>query len=301
MALATSSTGSPSRLRTVTSAICAPAWLDGARSSVRSRSGFARRQRRRSRSGSPAASASSSRTQTRSRPPAPASMTQAFQQARSSRPILKPSRLPSTVSAICFGSKNCGAIRCTSSAGHGFDAVDQLVQAEEAAEVHFLPRQVRHAAGGRFQAEHQRALQVVLGAPQFFVGHRFLLELAEFLQDRRPPPCAPTRATCRRRPTGSRCRGTGSARKTPRRPAPAARGCSGTAASSCRRRAACSARSRRSAPRAAADRTARPGTDAPVRATSCCAAQCAHAWSARGSAGGAAASAAARRSAPAPG
>ena len=63
--------------------------------------------------------------------------------------------------------------------GHRFDALHQFVQREEAAEVHLLARQVRHAAGGGFQAQHQRALQMVLGPPQFFLAHRLLLELAE--------------------------------------------------------------------------------------------------------------------------
>src|SRR5215467_12314266 len=33
--------------------------------------------------------------------------------------------------------------------GNRFDALHQLVQGEEPAEVHLLPRQVRHATGGR--------------------------------------------------------------------------------------------------------------------------------------------------------
>src|ERR1035441_782189 len=44
-------------------------------------------------------------------------------------------------------------VRC-----HGFDALQQLVQGEELAEIHFLPREVRHPATRRFQTEHQRAL-----------------------------------------------------------------------------------------------------------------------------------------------
>src|ERR1039457_6901441 len=46
------------------------------------------------------------------------------------------------------------------------DAFHQLVEGEEAAEVHLLARQIGHAAGSGFQTEHQRTLQVILGAPQ---------------------------------------------------------------------------------------------------------------------------------------
>ena len=51
----------------------------------------------------------------------------------------------------------------------GFDAVDEFVETVEAAEIHFLSRQVRHAGGRRFEAQHQAAFEMVLGAAQFFL------------------------------------------------------------------------------------------------------------------------------------
>jgi len=93
------------------------------------------------------------------------------------------SRLPSTVTAICLGSKNVWAMRCTSGA-NGLDALNQLVQGEKAAEVHLLAGQVGHAAGGGFQTEHERAFQVVLGAAEFLIGDWALFEIAKLVHDR---------------------------------------------------------------------------------------------------------------------
>ena len=158
-------------------------------------------------------------------------------------------------------------MRWTSCGSHGFDALHQFIQGEEVAEIHLLPRQVRHPAGGGFQA---RASATLSGGPwrgAVLRRHRVLLEFAELLHDRFHHLSRRFDATFRHKSTGIRCRDTDSARRTPRTPVPAARGCSGTAASSFRRPAAYSGHSRRSAPRAAADRTARPGTDAPAPAT----------------------------------
>src|SRR5215831_2920592 len=66
----------------------------------------------------------------------------------------------------------------------GFDALDQLVEGKKLAEVHLLTREIRHAAGRRFQAEHQRSLEVVFCPPQFFIAHRLFLQLAELPGDR---------------------------------------------------------------------------------------------------------------------
>ena len=50
--------------------------------------------------------------------------------------------------------------------GHALDARERLIEPEMAIEVDLLPRQVRHAAGGVLQAQHQAALEMILGAPQ---------------------------------------------------------------------------------------------------------------------------------------
>ena len=50
------------------------------------------------------------------------------------------------------------------------DLGDDLVDGEEAAEVHLLAGEIGHAAGGGFEAKHDVALELVLGALQFRVG-----------------------------------------------------------------------------------------------------------------------------------
>jgi len=47
---------------------------------------------------------------------------------------------------------------------------DDLVNGEEAAEVHLLARQVGHAAGGGFKTEHDVALELVFGSLQLCSG-----------------------------------------------------------------------------------------------------------------------------------
>src|SRR5215472_14698441 len=63
---------------------------------------------------------------------------------------------------------------------NGIDFGDDLVCTEELAEVNLLPRQVGHARVRAFQAHQDVALELVLGAGQFFVAERFFLQLAEF-------------------------------------------------------------------------------------------------------------------------
>src|SRR5438067_12832289 len=67
--------------------------------------------------------------------------------------------------------------------GNNLDAVDQLVQGKEVLEIHFLPCQIRHTAGSGFEAEHERALEMILRPAQFLIGNPILLELLEFLED----------------------------------------------------------------------------------------------------------------------
>jgi hypothetical protein len=59
------------------------------------------------------------------------------------------------------------------------DLGGDLVDAEEAAEVHLLAGEVRHAAGRAFEAEHHVALELVLGALEFFVADGFFFETAQ--------------------------------------------------------------------------------------------------------------------------
>ena len=60
----------------------------------------------------------------------------------------------------------------------GRDAIDALkgfVETELPVEIDFLPRDVRHPAGGVLEAEHQAALQVIFGPLQFGRRHRGVL------------------------------------------------------------------------------------------------------------------------------
>ena len=75
-------------------------------------------------------------------------------------------------------------MRCTSSAVTISMLSISSSRVKKRLKVHLLARQVGHAAGGGFQAQHERTLQMVLGAAQFFVGDPLLLEQLEFLEDR---------------------------------------------------------------------------------------------------------------------
>src|ERR1017187_4374019 len=63
----------------------------------------------------------------------------------------------------------------------GFDLGDDLVNGEEAAEVHLLTRQVGHAAGGGFEAEHDVALELVFGSLQLCLRDGIFFETTQFL------------------------------------------------------------------------------------------------------------------------
>ena len=64
---------------------------------------------------------------------------------------------------------------------HALHARQRFVEAEVAVEVDFLPRQVRHPAGGVLEAQHQAALEVILRALELVVGHRRALQAAQLL------------------------------------------------------------------------------------------------------------------------
>src|SRR5579871_1468880 len=64
--------------------------------------------------------------------------------------------------------------------GNGFDAGEDFVEGGEAVEVEFLASEIGHARAGGFEREHQRALEVVLGATQLFLGNRRIFHGAKF-------------------------------------------------------------------------------------------------------------------------
>src|SRR6266852_4753613 len=66
-------------------------------------------------------------------------------------------------------------------AGDGFDAGENFVERIKAAEVQFLAREIGHARTGGLQREHQRTLQVILRAAEFFFRDGRFLQRAKFL------------------------------------------------------------------------------------------------------------------------
>ena len=58
--------------------------------------------------------------------------------------------------------------------GDGFDADDDFVGGEELVEVHLLAGEVGHARVGAFEAHEDVALELILGAGEFFVAERDL-------------------------------------------------------------------------------------------------------------------------------
>src|ERR1017187_2619571 len=64
---------------------------------------------------------------------------------------------------------------------NGFNLGDHLVNGEEAAEVHLLARQVGHAAGGGFKAEHDVAPELVFGSLQLCLRDGIFFETTQFL------------------------------------------------------------------------------------------------------------------------
>jgi hypothetical protein len=62
---------------------------------------------------------------------------------------------------------------------HAFDALECLVKAELPVEVDFLAREVRHAARGALEIQHEAALEMVLRSLEFGRGQRLVLEPAQ--------------------------------------------------------------------------------------------------------------------------
>ena len=90
---------------------------------------------------------------------------------------------------------------------HPLDAFERFVEREVMVEVDVLPGEVRHAAGGALQAEHEAALQVILRPPQLGVAER---RAPSSRASRRPPdrrPRRPFRRRSRRRRSACRRRG----------------------------------------------------------------------------------------------
>ena len=122
---------------------------------------------------------------------------------------------------------------------HLLDRRQHLVEAEGVIAIHLLPREVRHAARRALEAEHQRALQVILGAAQLDRIEPARLHLPDLgdhdvdqLRDGfvRAPGVDAERAGVLIRARD---------RRTPSTPGRASRARSGTAASSSSRRAWC--------------------------------------------------------------
>jgi len=63
--------------------------------------------------------------------------------------------------------------------GHAVDGGEDFVEGREPMEIEFLASQIGHAGTGGFEGKHQRALQMILGAQQFFIGNRRFFHGAE--------------------------------------------------------------------------------------------------------------------------
>src|SRR5260370_39566121 len=66
-------------------------------------------------------------------------------------------------------------------AGDGVDGGEDFVEGVEAAEIELLAGEIRHAGAGGFEGEHERTLEVVLGAKKLLFADGRFLERAEFL------------------------------------------------------------------------------------------------------------------------
>lgn len=55
-------------------------------------------------------------------------------------------------------------------AGDSIDGSEDFVERREAAEIKFLTGEIGHARAGGLEREHERALEVILGAEKFFLG-----------------------------------------------------------------------------------------------------------------------------------
>ena len=178
-------------------------------------------------------------------------------------------RLPSMVRAIASGRKSCWARDWTCGRGDGVDLGDDLVDGEEAAEVHLLAGEVGHAAGGALKAEDDVGLELIFGALQLCLRDGFFFETAQLgegkLQDFSDLVGGGAGVDGR----GSRCRGRGWFRSRWSRRGRGPRGWSGRGASSCRRRAWSSAGRRRSGRANRPAGQGRRGRAGPARATSC--------------------------------
>ena len=64
--------------------------------------------------------------------------------------------------------------------GDAVDLSNDIVDGEEAAEVHLLAGEIVHTGGGAFEAEDDVGLHLVLSALEFGLGDGFVLETAEF-------------------------------------------------------------------------------------------------------------------------
>src|SRR5450756_2891238 len=63
-----------------------------------------------------------------------------------------------------------------------FDLTGDLLDSEEAAEVHLLAGKVGHSAAGAFESDDDVALELVLGALELSLADGLLFETREFLE-----------------------------------------------------------------------------------------------------------------------
>src|SRR6266481_5190667 len=67
-------------------------------------------------------------------------------------------------------------------AGDRFDGSKNFVERIEAAEIQFLAREIGHAGTGGLEGKHQRSLEVILCAKEFFFADQRFLHGTEFGQ-----------------------------------------------------------------------------------------------------------------------
>ena len=93
---------------------------------------------------------------------------------------LKPLVGPRTVTAMRSGWKNWLARALKLVAGDGVNGGEDFVERREAAEVEFLAGEIGHAGAGGLEGKHERALEVIFRAEEFFLRDGRFLHGAKF-------------------------------------------------------------------------------------------------------------------------
>jgi len=79
-----------------------------------------------------------------------------------------------------FGLEELASERLELFAGDGIDGGKNFVERREAAKIEFLAREIGHAGTSGLEGEHERALEMILGTEEFFLGDEGFLHGAEF-------------------------------------------------------------------------------------------------------------------------